>query len=340
MLVLPYVTLRDSKEEFGWLPDQSPTKNPDHMAYIRKHREKWQAQIERNGQRTSKTFDTKREAQAWATAEEAKAKRDRQEGAHTLGDAFDRYERDVSAKKDSEKWESRKLKALGEQLGRDSLLRDLDAPQIAEWRDTRLKTVTGSTVNREVNLLRNVFTVARDEWRWMEHHPFRGVKLPKEEDPRHQVWGWREIKRILRAARVGKTAEMQAAFHIALRTGMRLSEVLSAPQNFDAKRNVVTLAKTKTEKRASVPIGRIAAKLLDRPAFTVDANEGSVLFSKLCKELLIEGLTFRDTRATALTHLSKKVGVLDLAKISRHKNINLLSNVYYRATPDQIAAKL
>lgn len=36
------------------------------MAYIRKLKDKWQAQIERNGQRTSKTFETKREAQQWA----------------------------------------------------------------------------------------------------------------------------------------------------------------------------------------------------------------------------------------------------------------------------------
>ena len=120
---------------------------------------------------------------------------------------------------------------------------------------------------------------------------------------------------------------------------MRLAEILQAPENFDAKRRVVTI-KTKTEARAEIPIGRIAARLISATKFTVSANEGSVLFSKLCRELMIEGLTFHDTRGTALTHLSRKVDVLVLAKISRHKNLSLLSNVYYRATAEQIAAKI
>lgn len=311
------------------------------MAYIQKLKVsgRWQAQIQRNGQRTSKTFDTKREAQAWAVEQEAAAKRARSGGNKTFGDAVDKYKESVSSKKDGEVWEVRRLEAMRVHFGTDSGLLEIDAPQIADWRDTRLKTVSASTVVREANLLRNLFNIARLEWKWCDHQPFEGVKLPKENAPRHQVWGWKLIKRVLRAERSGKTQEMQAAFHIALRTGMRLGEVLAAPKNFDAQRRVVTI-KTKTEARAQIPIGRIAAKLLQRPAFVVDANEGSTLFSKLCKELLIEGLTFHDTRGTALTHLSKKVDVLTLAKISRHKDLSLLSNVYYRATADEIARKI
>jgi integrase len=225
---------------------------------------------------------------------------------------------------------------MRELFGNDSELLGIDTPQIAEWRDNRLKTVSASTVVREANLLRNLFNLARREWKWVDHAPFDGVKLPKENAPRHQVWTWQLIKRVLRAPRVGKTAEMQLAFHIALRSGMRLAEVLAAPGAYDAQRRVVTL-RTKTEARAQIPIGRIAGKLIARAKFTVGANEGSTLFSKLCRELLIDGLTFHDTRGTALTHLSKKVDVLTLAKISRHKDLSLLSNVYYRATADSIA---
>ena len=308
------------------------------MAYITKLKTtgKWQAQIERNGQRKSKTFETKREAQEWAMAQEATAKRTRAGGNHTFGDAVDKYKAEVSSKKDGKVWEVRRLEAMRELFGNDTELLGIDTPQIAGWRDARLKTVSASTVVREANLLRNLFNLARTEWKWIDHKPFDGVKLPKENAPRHQVWTWQLIKRVLRAERTGKTKEMQYAFHIALRSGMRLAEVLAAPDNYDAKRQVVTI-KTKTEARAQIPIGRIAAKLIPRVKFTVGANEGSVLFSKLCRELLIKGLTFHDTRGTALTHLSKKVDVLTLAKISRHKDLSLLSNVYYRATADSIA---
>lgn len=311
------------------------------MAYIQKLKTsgKWQAQIQRNGIRSSKSFDTKREAQAWAIAQEATAKRARAGGDHSFGDAVDKYKQDVSSKKDGEAWELRRLDAMQDFFGTDVGLLEIDTPHISDWRDTRLKTVSASTVIREANLLRNLFNIARKEWRWMDYDPFQGVRLPKENAPRHQVWTWQLIKRVLRSPRTGKTAEVIAAFHIALRTGMRLAEVLAAPGAFDPVRRVVTI-KTKTEARAQIPIGRIAAKLLARPAFTVGPNEASTLFSKLCRELLIEGLTFHDTRGTALTHLARKVDVLTLAKISRHKNLSLLSNVYYRERADQIAARI
>lgn len=309
------------------------------MAYIRKVKDKWRAEIERNGIRSSKVHDTKREAQAWALEQEAAAKRARAGGNKSFGDAVDKYIEAVSSTKDGKVWEVRRLHAMRDYFGANAGLLDIDAPQIAGWRDARLKSVTASTVVREANLLRNLFNIAKKEWKWMTHSPFDGVKLPKENAPRHQVWTWQLIKRVLRAPRVGKTAEMQAAFHIALRSGMRLAEVLQAPENFDAKRQIVTI-KTKTEAMARIPIGRVAAKLLQRQPFVVGANEGSVLFGKLCKELLITGLTFHDTRGTALTHLSRKVDVLTLAKISRHKDLSLLSNVYYRETADSIAARI
>lgn len=309
------------------------------MAYIRKQGDNWRAEIQRNGIRSSKVFPTKREAQAWATAEEGRAKAARKGGGHTFGEAVTKYIAEVSSKKGGEVWEVRRLNVMRDYFGENAGLDEIDAPQIGQWREARLKTVSGSTVVREANLLRNLFKVCLNEWHWMEHEPFKGVKLPAENEARHQVWTWQLIKRVLRAPRSGKTAELQAAFHIALRTGMRLQEVLAAPANFDRTRQVVTIS-TKTEKRAQIPIGRIASKLLKRPAFVVGANEASVLFGKLCKELLIEGLTFHDTRATALTHLARKVDVLTLAKISRHRDISLLSRVYYRATAESIAKRI
>jgi integrase len=315
------------------------------MAYFQKLASgKWQAQLQRNGVRTSKAFDTKREAQQWAMEQEAQAKRLKSSYGMSFADAVDKYLKDVSSKKDGAVWEVRRLNALLEMpVFKDLALADVDAPHIAEWRDERLKKVSGSTVVREANLLRNMLNVARLEWKKLPHNPFEGVKMPAENSPRKTVWPWQLIKRVLRARREGKTAEVQDAFHIALRTGMRLGEVLAAPENFDTKRNVVTLEMVvgarKTGSR-EVPIGRIGARLLARDPFTVGANEASVLFSRLCGELLIEGLTFHDTRATALTHLAKKVDVMTLAKISGHKDLSLLMNVYYRPDAANIAKRI
>lgn len=309
------------------------------MAYVRKYRDKWRAEITKNGQRASKVFDTKREAQAWALEAEAAASL-KAKGFQTFTEACAKYERDVCEKKAGKVWEKRRIAVMVEHFS-SKRLGEIDAPDIAAWRDWRLQTVTGSTVLRETNLLKHIFHVARDEWRWMEHDPFRGVKLPKENEARTAVWGWRNIRRVLRAGQQtgGKTGEVADAFHISLRTAMRLKECLQAPEHFDPKTRVVSLSDTKTGKR-SIPVGRIAAKLLQRPAFVVQPNEASTLFAKLTKRLMIDGLTFHDSRASALTWLSRKVDVMTLAKISGHKDLSLLQSVYYRETAAQIAARL
>lgn len=310
------------------------------MAYVRKYRDKWRAEVNRSGQRLSRVFATKREAQAWAMETDAKAQL-RATGWRTFADAADKYKREVSARKNGERWEVLRIAAFVRHFGAKTL-GSMDAPDMASWRDMRLKTVSGSTVLREVNLLKHILHTARDEWRWMEHDPFRGVKMPQDSQPRHQRWRWQQIKRVLRAGQNSgpKTREAVEAFHIALRTGMRLQEALAAPSGFDKQRRVVVLASTKTGGRAEVPVGRIAARLLDRAPFTVSPNEASTLFAKLTRQQLVDGLTFHDARASALTLLAKKVDVLTLAKISRHKNLNLLMNTYYRESAAEIAARL
>jgi hypothetical protein len=310
------------------------------MAHIHKHGDRWRVQINKAGLRRTKVFDTKREAQSWALEMEVTAK-ERATGWRTFAEAAKEYIKTKTQAKAGKAWEIRRIEGFVSHFG-PKPLGELDSPDMARWRDSRLQTVTASTVVREANILKHIFSTARDEWKWMDNNPWAGVKLPSENPPRHQRWTWRLIKRVLREGqrRTGKTREVVDAFHISLRTGMRLKEVLMAPQGFDPKRKVVVLHGTKTEARAEVPVGRIAAKLLQRPAFVVQPNEASVLFKKLTKSLLIEDLTFHDARSSALTMLAKKVDVMTLARVSRHKDISLLYRVYFRATTDEIAKKL
>jgi hypothetical protein len=310
------------------------------MAYIHKHGDRWRVQINKQGLRKTKVFDTKREAQAWALQMEVTAK-ERATGWRTFTEAAKEYIRLVVPKKQGQQWEVRRINRFIEHFG-DKTLGDLDSPDMARWRDEMLARVSASTVVREANLLKHILSTARNEWKWMDNDPWKGVKLPQENPPRTARWTWQLIKRVIRAGQRsgGKTHEVTDAFHIALRTGMRLQEVLAAPQNFDVKRRVVTV-KTKTAKHGEeIPVGRIAAKLLTRPAFRVEPNEASVLFRKLTKSLMIDGLTFHDSRGTALTLISKKVDVMTLARVSRHKDISLLHKHYYRDSTDDIAKRL
>lgn len=311
------------------------------MAYIGKYREGWRAQVYRDGNRVTKTFKTKRDAQAWAIRAEAELEAKGGPGGNTLLFATEHYLKTVSSTKraGAHEWERRRFDAMLAHFGETTPVSKITSEDIGKWRDKRLETVSGSTVQRESNLLRHLFTLATDEWRWIDRNPFKGVRLPKENTARAQIWKWQQIKRVLRAGQRsgGKTGEVVRAFHISLRSGMRLKEALAAPAAYDSSRRVVTVVTKTSSRPEEIPVGRIAAKLLVTEKFTVGANEASVLFSKLTRSLMIDDLTFHDARATALTHLAKKVDVMVLARISRHKDISLLHRVYYRTTASEIA---
>ena len=317
------------------------------MASIQKQGQKWRAQVARKGVRRSAVWDTKREAQRWADRVESEIDAGMLLG-RTFKEAADHYVRTVSSGKPDPAWEQRRFNAFMEYFTPDTPLESITTAHLGLWRDWRMKgdkdrqAVTGATVLREINLMRHMFSLARDEWKWIQSSPFTGLRMPEDGDPRTQVWRWQQMKRVLRADRDGKTAEVIKAFRIALHTSLRLKEVLEG--RYDPARRVMLLGgatRTKGDgkKLVEVPVPRRAAKLF--PAtFTVGSNEASTLFCRLCDQLLIDGLTFHDTRATALTLLARRMDVMTLARISRHKDLNLLLRTYYRETVDDISARI
>lgn len=313
------------------------------MAYIGKYRDGWRAQIQRDGVRLSKTFKVKRLAQKWVIEQESK---ESLVPEFTLEQAVTKYLETVSIhKRDAVSWETHRFNAMMEYFGKEIRLADITSESIGQWRTDRLKQVSGSTILRESGLYRNLFRVAMLEWKWIDANPYVGVKLPKADNPRVQVWRWQQIKRVLRTGqRVGgKTLEVTQAFHIALRTGMRLKEAMQAPAGFDRARRVVVLSSTKTASNGeTVPLTRQGYKLmLTMPAkFETSPYRASMLFCHLCNNLLIEDLQFRDARATALTLMARRMDVLTLARISRHKDLRLLISTYYRESAEDISKRL
>jgi len=321
------------------------------MAYIRKYRDKWRAEVQRHGHRATHVADTKREAQAWALKKEAELDGLKGAGGETFGSAVEKYLHTVSSTKADPAWEARRFASFMEYFKPETKIASITTAHIGEWRDWRLAggpgrpAVKTSTVLREINLMRHMFSLARDEWKWITASPFTGLRMPEDGAPRTQLWRWRQIRTVLRADREGKTAEVIAAFRIALHTGLRLKEVLEGA--YDPDRRVMLLAgedsgkttKGGKTKLVVVPVPRRARKLF--PAvFTVGANEASTLFSKLTTQLRIKDLTFHDSRATALTLMARRMDVMTLARISRHKDISLLFNTYYRESASDISARI
>lgn len=321
------------------------------MASILPHAKGWRVQLTVKGQRDSQVFASKREAQQWAVQREMEMRSGSAMGGKLFSQAAERYMEEVSSTKEGEKWERLRLAAMTRYFGA-ATLGDIQQPQIAKWRDWRLngdkdhKPVIGSTVQRERNLLRNVFTKARDEWHWIDHDPFKGVEMPDESDPRTALWDWKRIVAILRflGYRPGRAPEtdyqqVALAFMIGLHTSLRASEILRVnAETFNQATRVIRV-KTKTMKIAQVPITRRAVKVCRLANFTISAVDLDALFRKARDGTQAGDFTFHDSRAFALTMLAARVDLKTLARISQHKNLNMLMR-YYRETPEMIAGRI
>jgi integrase len=332
------------------------------MAYFRKTSRGWRVEVARKGVRVSATFPHKATAQLWASEQEnailsgAVGKWP----AKTVADAIARYEREVSSQKRGERFESIKFRAFERDFPAlaKMLISEVKTPDLVEWRDARLQKVTKGSVQREVNLLRNVWTVASKEWHWCGESPWTALRAPGDNPARTQRIRWQDVKRIVRwlGYKTGqkpttKYQEVAWAFMVALRTAMRAGEVMGLTREaINLQSRVITLKMHKTVEEAGtrfVPFNKHAARILNvlcekqtgrlwqiKPA-SLDA-----LFRKARDSCLLGHIHFHDSRAEALTLLARRVDVMTLARISGHRDLRQLLDAYYRESPEQIAARL
>ena len=89
-----------------------------------------------------------------------------------------RYAEEISPAKKGARWEIIRLKLLQRYPLASVPLIDLTAIDIAIWRDQRLREVSAASVNRELNIISSVFSVARTEWRWISQNPVSEIRRP------------------------------------------------------------------------------------------------------------------------------------------------------------------
>lgn len=182
----------------------------------------------------------------------------------------------------------------------------------------------------------------------------RDVRKPKEPPPRTRRISDDEIERLCYAlgyehdappktisARVG----MSMLF--AIETAMRIGEITGLDwKHVHLDDRYVHIPKTKNGHPRDVPLSTEAIRLLDQlPSkkgviFELTTRQADALFRKAKTNALVENLHFHDTRREALSRLAKKYGVMDLAKVSGHRDLRILQSVYYAPTISDLVAKL
>jgi len=339
------------------------------MSSIAKRDGSWRAQVYVNGVRKSSSFATKAQAVAWAAEMETTLRTQKHTGVvagKTFDDACRRYEIEVSRHKRGHRWEALRLSALvdfnldGRRLG-DVPLTEMTSDLIGRWRDVRMQgtadaaPVSGSTINRILNLWSHVLTTAAREWKWIAESPTKDVRRPKESAHRDRRPTADEIERICLYCNFNDepiTTKMQAVavcYLFAIETAMRQGEICGLlPSHITG--SVAHLPMTKNGSKRDVPLSKRALELIsylpvqnkeapETPIFMLTADSLSTLFRKVCAACCIDDLTFHDSRHEAITRLAKKLNVLDLARMVGHKDLRMLQ-VYYNESAADMAARL
>jgi integrase len=326
------------------------------MAAINKRATGYQAQIRRKGfPPVSKMFQTKREAEVWARAYESEMDRgdyvDRSEADRTtLGEILLRYKQEVTPLKKS---------AANETLRIDRLIRDeslclykataLTGRLFAEWRDQRSKQVTGSTVNREIDILSHAINTARKEWGIHISNPVEIIRRPKHNKSRERRLSVEEESRLmLELETKTRNPWMRPIVIFAIETGMRRSEILSLTWEYvDLQRRVARLVDTKNGEGRSVPLTLKATSLLlsmprsiDGRVFATTAEAVKLSFQRAVVRSQIDDLHFHDLRHEAVSRLFEKgLNVMEVASVSGHKTLQMLKR-YTHLSSDILLSKI
>jgi integrase len=332
------------------------------VASFRQRGPSWRAEIRRRGEVVSRTFDSEAEARAWARIEEARilrgatARQVRQTPSHvTVAELFARYAEEVSPEKGGWRWETIRLAKLARDFTMPAT--QLDGAAMAEWRDKRLKKVSASTVNRELNLISAVLTRAIKEWRLpLPANPVHTIQRPKMPPSRRRRVSDAERAAILAqlgwdgvSAPAGRKQWVGWTFCVALETMMRQGEVLGLTrEHIHLDRRYCHLPKTKNGHTRDVPLSRAAMALFQlvpdgdptRRIAQVDGGTLGKYFRDAVNAAGIEGLHFHDSRREALTRIAPKFGnPMDLGAASGHRDYRSL-RIYYEPNASELAKKL
>lgn len=328
----------------------------DSVASIRQRGKKWHVEVYRLGVRKGKSFDTKRAAAAWAVVTEADitARHGRGEfdatgpGVRTVRDLLDRYLDEVTPTKRGVRNETARMRAFMRDPIAAVSLASIAAPDIAAWRDRRLESVSSASVARDMNLMVSVFTRAVKEWHWLSANPCSGVQRPKDSPPRERRISDGEIAAFAHACgfdpagahlAVTKPQKVAVAFLFAIETAMRAGEICGLTSR-DVSGSVARLDMTKNGYGRNVPLSPQALALLarlpetDGPLFDITAASLDALFRKYRDKAMVTGLHFHDTRHEAISRIALKIDVLDLARMTGHRDIRMLMRYYHRSAAD------
>jgi len=309
------------------------------------------------------TFTRLTDAKKWGQQTEVAIRENRyfktaESRKHTLTDLIDRYITDVIPTKPGwAKVQKSQLIWWKEKLG-DYVLGDITQARIIECRDNLLnektkheKQRTPATVVRYLSALSHAFTIAINEWNWLDDNPMRKVKKPKEsrgrvrflsEDEKNAgklIEG--ERSRLLKACQASSNKYLYPVVVLALSTGMRRGEIMNLKWiDVGLKTGAIILHETKNGERRRVPLAGKALQLLTdlskardiktKLLFPSNTNKEKPIdlrkpWLKALQDADIENFRFHDLRHSAASYLAMNgASLAEIAEVLGHKTLQMV----------------
>jgi integrase len=301
----------------------------------------------------SATFKRKTDAQKWIQDTESAIREGRhfktiEAKKHTFADMINRYIKDVfPTKPKSEKRQRQNLEWWSERLGA-YLLSDITPALIVECRDELLagqtirnKQRSPATVVRYMSALSHAFTIAVNEWQWIDDTPMRKVKKPTEPRGRVRFLDDDERAKLLNACKKSPNKFLYPCVVLALATGMRQAELMGLKwQDVDLQRGVIILHETKNGERRRVPVAGLALELLKdhskirrmgtgllfpserKPQQPIDLRKA---FLSALKSAEIENFHWHDLRHCTASYLAMDgASLAEIAEVLGHKTLSMV----------------
>jgi integrase len=300
----------------------------------------------------SATFERKTDAKKWAQDTESAIRHGRyfpsQEARkHLFSELVDRYiDQVLPHKPKMKKQQEGQLNWWKAQLGY-YLLSDVSPALIGECRDRLLnekndqgKTRAPATVVRYLAAVSHAFTIAVNEWGWMESNPVAKVKRPKEPRGRVRFLDDKEREHLLAACQSSWNKDLYPIVVLALSTGMRQGEILNLSwKDIDLQRRQLVLHETKNNERRVVPVVGHALEVIKEHGkvrnlesdyvFPKGAQSGQTsirkAWEKAVKDAELEDFKFHDLRHTAASYLAMNGATLaEIAEVLGHKTLQMV----------------
>ena len=301
----------------------------------------------------SATFERLTDAKRWASATETAIREGRhfktaEAKKHTLNDLIDRYIRDVLPNKPKQApKQKQQLEWWGAKLGAYTLA-DITPSMIAEARDelangstTRGDKRSPATVVRYMAALSHAYTVAVNEWEWLEQSPMTKVKKPIESRGRVRFLDNDERQRLLTACQQSANKQLYLCVILALSTGMRQGELMSLSwADVNLKESFLILHETKNGERRRVALAGLALDLLRDYAkvrrldsqllFPSNVNPNKHIdlrkpFETALKVAEINDFHWHDLRHCTASYLAMNgASLAEIAEVLGHKTLSMV----------------